>query len=357
MPRTIGSGHRSSVGVLSDLRPVPGAPRTAARAATCVLVGLGTLAGTGHLDLSLYATFGVFASVYATTDPSAVRVRRQAAMGALLAAAVLSGALVATSGEQQWWIIPVAAAWAGLAARLSDRFRWRPPGPLFLVFAVAACGSIPVTLGSALAAGLVTAATAALAVAVGIADDRLRPRAPESGATPGSPPAGPPPAAPRGARQRIQVVRCTLAVLVAGVTVTALGLGHPYWAMVSAVVPMAKATLDDQLRHGAHRAVGTFLGLGLAAVLLAADLPLPVAIGTAAALQAMVELTVARHYGVAMLFVTPLALLMGDLARPQPLGTLLSDRLLETVVGVTIGVVAVYLSRPPRPTSAVPDQP
>jgi hypothetical protein len=47
----------------------------------------------------------------------------------------------------------------------------------------------------------------------------------------------------------------------------------------------------------------------------------------------------------ALIFFTPRALLPGQLADPQPILTLLSDRLLETLIGVGIGIVTVFLTR------------
>ena len=73
----------------------------------------------------------------------------------------------------------------------------------------------------------------------------------------------------------------------------------------------------------------------------------PVAIVlVAAALQITTEMLVGRNYGLALVFITPMALLMGQLAVEQPVGPLLVDRLVETVIGtaVALAVVAVGLA-------------
>ena len=49
----------------------------------------------------------------------------------------------------------------------------------------------------------------------------------------------------------------------------------------------------------------------------------------------------------------PLALLMGQLAAPRPIGTLLLDRGLETLIGVVIGIgVGAVTRRRQRPAAA-----
>jgi hypothetical protein len=63
-------------------------------------------------------------------------------------------------------------------------------------------------------------------------------------------------------------------------------------------------------------------------------------------LQAGAELWVERNYAIALVAVTPLALLMVDLVSPLPIGTLLFDRGVETVIGVIVGVAVGWLDRP-----------
>ena len=77
-------------------------------------------------------------------------------------------------------------------------------------------------------------------------------------------------------------------------------------------------------------------------------LPLPtlLLLITVALLQAVTELMVVRHYGLALIFITPLALLSVQLANPEPIGVLITDRFAETMIGVTVGVLAAILTRP-----------
>ena len=60
-------------------------------------------------------------------------------------------------------------------------------------------------------------------------------------------------------------------------------------------------------------------------------------------LQFLAELFVLRHYSLALLFITPLALLMVQLGSPQPVIPLLQVRIIETAIGVTVGLASVSL--------------
>ena len=326
---------------LVRVRPAPGSAWVAVRVSTTLLLALTALAVVGRLDLVAYASFGGFASVYGGPARFAARWRMQASRGVWMTGAVLTGAVVATTDARAWLAPPVAAAWAVIGARVSTRRQWRPPGPLFLVFAAATSAGIPVTftdLGPVVAAA---ATTAALAVALGVVEVRVL------GANGPAPATGPVEAPWR------TPVACGVAALAAGTVATASGLVHPSWAMVAAVVPFSTVPLRGQLVRGVHRVAGTAVGLVLAGLLLAA-MPLPVwaVILVLTGLQAATELWVVRQYGVALVFITPLALTLTVVAQPSPgpMAQLLVSRILETVLGVAIGLAVALLARPgPRP--------
>jgi uncharacterized membrane protein YccC len=56
------------------------------------------------------------------------------------------------------------------------------------------------------------------------------------------------------------------------------------------------------------------------------------------ALQIVTELLVGRNYGLALLFITPMALLMGQLGAAQSTPDLIRDRGVETVIGAVVAV-------------------
>ena len=49
----------------------------------------------------------------------------------------------------------------------------------------------------------------------------------------------------------------------AGLISVGLGFENPYWAMVSAVVPVVGRATSTQLVRAGHRLVGTLLGVGV----------------------------------------------------------------------------------------------
>lgn len=327
---------------LRDVGPPPPTRAAAVRAGLALLVPLALLGATGRLDLGLYASFGALTGVHGGAVPYRGRWRSQVASGAVLALSVAVGSAFAAASPGAWAIVPLTALWAALAAAGSDRWGWIPPGPMFPVFAVAGCASIPLRADHLPLAVLTVVAAGLWAIALGVAEEVVVPRF--------RPAAARPPARPRqpARRELLHVARCAVAVAVAGGLMTAVGADHPYWAMVSAVVPLARPGLRIQVARGIHRILGTLVGLGLAAPLLWADLPVVAVVLLLAGLQVGIELVITRHYGLAMALITPLALLAVELAHPAPVGPLLASRFLETLVGSLIGTAAAVLTRQRR---------
>jgi hypothetical protein len=302
--------------------PSNGAHRVALRAAVSVLVPLLVLDAIGHLSWTMYAAFGAFTSLYGRDRIEAHRLRLQLVAALWLTAAVTVGALIAASDHRSWLAVPVTAVVATAAAHRSAVEGWHPPGSLFQVFGIAAVAAVPGTRADVVPAVVVSACSALFAILVGGAGALLR-RVRNTAAEPTVPIGGSTAGAVRYA------MLAGLGVLVAGSIANAFAIGRPYWAMVSAVVPLAARGLPAQVIRGFHRLVGTSLGLLVAAVL-----------------QALAELTVGRNYAFALAFITPLALLMGNVVGPVPTGPLLADRGLETLIGVVVGVTIGWIMRP-----------
>jgi uncharacterized membrane protein YccC len=229
-------------------------------------------------------------------------------------------------------VIPVVVVAATLGSALSDALRWHPPGPLFSVFALAACASVPTSAATVPIATALATGSAAFSLLVGSAG-YVRRSARLRGSTPWPASLG----ALRHAAIWRDATRFGVVVLIAGVVSTATGLGHPYWAMVAAVAATSGADATARIVRGGHRVLGTLAGLVLAAGILALPLPPLATIGTAVLMQVLAELFVLRNYGLALVFVTPLALLMVALAHAVDPGILLRDRLVETLLGAAVG--------------------
>ena len=312
---------------LLRLGPRQGAHRVAIRAGVSVFVPLAAVALVEHPEWSPYAAFGAFTSLYGRNHRHVSRTTMQLTAGAALVTAVVLGVLVGGLSLAAWWAVPGAGLVAYLGSILARVQDWHPPGSLFLVFSFGACSSAPHEAGDVLPALLVTGGSVLFAVLVGAAGGLL----------------GGPRSAPVTLRwQRSWLpVRDAAAVLVAGTVAVALGIGHPYWAMVAALAPLSVDSVRGQLNRAVQRVGGTLLGLIPSAALLFLALRGVALVCLVAVLQFATELVVGRNYGLAMLFITPLALLMGQtVARVQP-GVLLFDRGVETVVGGIVGVAVL----------------
>jgi Fusaric acid resistance protein-like len=328
---------------LVTVRPLPpGTGWLAVRAGVSVLVPLLLLVTIDHVDWTLYATFGAFTSLYGRKRDDFPRVVRQGLAGLGLVACVTLGSLVAISDAREWLAIPVAAVIAVVASYVSAYRQLIPSGSLFQVFGFAAVASVPAGASDLVPAVVVSSASALFAVVVGSLGALVRrarhvtvehgPEHPIGGAHPGV---------------RLYAIQSGVGVAAAGTIATASGIGRPYWAMISAVVPLMAFDFTSQLVRGLHRVIGTFIGLGVAWLLLEIDLPAAAIVTAVAALQMATELLVGRNYALALVCITPLALLIVHLAAPViPIHELLADRGLETVIGVSIGLLVGYVTKP-----------
>ncbi|MEE1801298.1 FUSC family protein [Streptomyces sp. JV176] len=148
-------------------------------------------------------------------------------------------------------------------------------------------------------------------------------------------------------------VRVAVGCTLAGWVSLAAGVGHPYWAVVSAAsVHQANTTLSGQ--RGLQRVLGNVLGL----ILFFALLPLirvgPLAmVLLALALQVGAEALITRNYWLGSVCVTPMALLLTEFGGHLPARTLIADRLIDTVVGVTVALACCALVTNRRATDRI----
>ncbi|KAA0022388.1 FUSC family protein [Antrihabitans cavernicola] len=143
-------------------------------------------------------------------------------------------------------------------------------------------------------------------------------------------------------------MRVAVASLVSGGVSIAFGLPRPDWAIIAAVLVLHQG--PDRIRgsvRGLHRFVGTAVGLVFFGVLFQLSLTGVWLILVLMALQFLIELFIARNYGIAVVFITPVALLIGGGSNPNiDIATVMRDRLIETTVGVAVGVAALWLVVP-----------
>ncbi len=120
-----------------------------------------------------------------------------------------------------------------------------------------------------------------------------------------------------------------------------LQLERPYWVPVSCLAVIQGVSLRAVWNRQLQRILGTAVGIAVAWGLLSLPLtPWSVAF-TITALTFVVEMTVVRHYGVAVVFITPLTIL---LAEASTLGqgssnAIIHARVVDTVLGCLVGLL------------------
>jgi Fusaric acid resistance protein-like len=331
---------------LFQLGPANRDALSALRVATSVAGPVLLLLALGHTELVIYAVFGAFTAMYGRGETHQLRLRHQLQAAGLLVAGAGGGIALSALGVRSWTLVAVEALAAGMGSLLADKAELKPAGPFFAIFALGACAAVPLHVPAWVAGG-VCLSSALFSLLVGFAG-WSRHRTWRPGAVRRVRPLRGPALAAAG----VHALRYVLAVASAGGLGLLVGLGHPYWAMAAAAVPLAGADFAGRIQRGVHRILGTFAGLVVAASVFFVGLP-----GWQLALlvilfQFPTELFMTRHYGLALVFFTPLILIMTQLANPADPAALLRDRAVETFLGAVVGILVVLLVRRPSPLAA-----
>ncbi|MGW9245841.1 FUSC family protein [Streptomyces badius] len=148
-------------------------------------------------------------------------------------------------------------------------------------------------------------------------------------------------------------VRTLIGCALAGYLCAALGVGRPYWAIVTAA-SLYQANLTLSWNRTLQRTLGNLLGVLVFAVVLPVSRTGPLALvccclffGFAA------EALITRNYWLGSVAVTPMALLVLEFGGTHPAGELIGDRVLDTVLGAAAGFLAATLVTNRRATGRV----
>lgn len=141
---------------------------------------------------------------------------------------------------------------------------------------------------------------------------------------------------------RVILTRLAIASLIAVAVAAPLGVHRTYWVLLTVIAILQNGRrLRLTALRGVHRILGTLVGLGLFALILRFD---PHGLWLAlllAALQFVVELVVIRNYGLALVFITPLALIIAAQGDPGDIGTITLIRVQDTLLGAAIALVVM----------------
>jgi hypothetical protein len=334
-------GIRADIASVFELRPSPRRWPVALQGAAAIGLPTIGLALAGEARLGLLASTGAFLALYLTGHSRRARARLLplVALGFLASA----GLGVAASGSVVASLIVLFVVAAGSAV-LCLGFGVGPPGGLFFVLVAGVAGHLAAPrelAGGALDGWLVLGmlllglVLAYLIVLVPLVRGATR----AADAVIESVPL-------RFSLDEVTriiltrlVVGCALAVMVAA----PLGIHRAYWVVVAVVAILQNGhRLRLTAVRGVHRVLGTVVGVGLFALLQFAQ-PTGAWLGLSlAALQYAVELVVIRNYGLALVFITPLALLISAQAG-DALGVVV-DRVADTLLGAAIAMVVLLVA-------------
>lgn len=293
----------------------------------------------GQAPLGYIAASGAFTVLYAGSAPVVDRAR---VLPIIAVSLILSAALgILVAGNTLVVSIGVVVV-ATVSAALAFGFRLGPPGPLFFVLVyglsahVVASGTIdPFVYLAALTGGCLFSYLVALAPLALPRIRRIRAR-PLREILPG--PAW-------NADSRMLLLRVVIVAIVGVLLGLVIDPDRTYWIVGSAVAVIGVAAARRAaFQRGLHRMLGTVVGAGLyilLALLHPAGIWLALLLGL---LQFSIELVVVRHYALALVFITPLVLLLTGAATGS-IGSLdvAGERIVDTIVGAVLGAASGVL--------------
>lgn len=304
--------------------------------AAALALGLPLLAGAAcdRLADGLTASLGGLAFLYLPETPLHHR------MVALMASAFAITACFALGLASQLFpaaMVPALGCAAILVTMVCRYFNLAPPGSMFFIMAAAIGAYTPGGIEQLpFSVGLVFLGTAqAGLIAFLYSLYMLRRRPPR--AVPPLPPAS----------FDFVVLDSVIiggAVALALALAQALRLENAYWVPVSCLAVIQGMSLRAVWNKHWQRIIGTGIGMLLAWGLLLLPLgPWGIALAVMA-LAFVIEIAVVRHYGVAVVFITPLTILLveaGSLGQGAS-AALIGARFLDTVLGCTVGLAGGY---------------
>lgn len=115
-------------------------------------------------------------------------------------------------------------------------------------------------------------------------------------------------------------------------------LDNPYWVPISCAAILQGATFRMVWHRNVHRIVGTSIGMLLASLIFSFH---PSALMLALwviVLQTIVEMLIIKNYGLAVIFITPLTVIMAEITSSGvDAGVLLEHRIIDIILGSIFG--------------------
>lgn len=316
----------------------------ATQAALAMALPVGLFTVVGQPMVGLQAAGGAFTALYLASATVRERAKALPLVGLLLLACAAAGTAAAADPTA---VLLGLVAVTVVSSALAYAFALGPPGPVFFVLVYGMATTVtaavdgarrvePLAFLAAFAVGCLLAYAVAVAPLV-VPGVRRRPARALRALLPG----------PRlSLDARLLLVRVVI-VAVAGTVLSALWVDQEraYWTVCSgvAVIGLSAGRRTAMLR-GSQRFVGTVVGAGLFALIALVSIPAPLLALVLAALQFLIELVVVRNYALALVFITPLVLVISTAAVPgaDP-GGLASERVVDTLLGAVLGMLTAFI--------------
>jgi uncharacterized membrane protein YccC len=141
--------------------------------------------------------------------------------------------------------------------------------------------------------------------------------------------------------------RVVAAVAIAGLAGLALGLQRSYWMVtVAGAVLQARYDARSNVVRALHRIPGTVMGVAIFGLIRLVEPRGLYLTGSLTLLQFAIEVVAARNYALAVTFITPSAMLIDSASGTGNLGVLVSERIVDTVLGAIIAMAVLWISAP-----------
>ena len=296
---------------------------------------------SGHLSLGIISSLGSFTVLYGTTMRLRVRVRVLPLVAtAFITASVLGVLCSGSAGLMFACVVIVALAASILVLGLG----LGPPGPM--QFVLVSCVSARVAAATRVAAPSLNPNLIPVLVAVGALSAYVVVAAPIAlsfGRSDLGNTSAPEPLfdwSRLDAGKLLITARVALAVAAAAIVGLLFRAGHAYWIIIVAgAVLQATWVSRDSAVRAVHRILGTLAGVAVFGLIRFFGPRGGWHILVLVILQFAIELVVARHYALALTFITPTALTIA--ASAAKASGLVEERIVDTILGALIALVVL----------------
>ena len=300
----------------------------------------------GHQSFGFIASLGAFTALYGAKLSRSGRLR---ILPLALIGLIAASSLGVLASPHEWLTNLTLVTVAALGCVLTLGTPLGPPGPIMfvLVAAVSAQLAAPLNHGGAGFEKMAVPALVALGGLIAylviispLALPSVRRRELAASDTPDE-------ATPGKARfdstAKAITIRVVIAVAIASFFNRPLGAYRSYWVIVTAVAVLQSSPTRRLTNVRAfQRVIGTILGVGIFAVIAMSQPAAAALVAIVVVLQFAVEVVVARNYGLALLFITPLALTIYMAGRTVDPFVMIRGRISDTLLGASIALAVFW---------------